>query len=415
MSESQALEVVKPAPIVSAADFMPVFTVAQAIDRKEQVNAFIAGVLKDGEDYGKMPGGRVEKVLLKPGAEKLCSIFGLTPRFVAELEVEDWTGADHGGEPLFYYKYKCQLFRGDRLMGESIGSANSWEAKHRYRWVAEEDVPQHYSLDDLQTRGGKKTLFEFEFALDKRETSGAYGKPEKYWNDFEAAIDSGRARRVHKATKKGERPGYEYDTDLTVYRIPNPDTADVVNTCQKMAQKRALVAVVLIVTNCSDAFTQDLEDAAPAAAAAMHQQNTPEEQAELAKRRIQETRDDGPTVAAGESSSRNDTGFPSQPAAEIPGPLRALFENLAKPGYLGQAFSLLKNRLTELSPDGAEATYKRVLADHGIEPGAKTDVPTAKAALLEMWQIADEWALAAAKVGDDAVPQQASLIPEVVK
>jgi hypothetical protein len=412
MSESQALEVVKPAPIVSAADFMPVFTVAQAIARKEQVNQFIAGVLKDGEDYGKMPGGRIEKVLLKPGAEKLCSIFGLTPRFVAELEVEDWTGADHGGEPLFYYRYKCQLFRGERLMGESIGSANSWEAKHRYRWVAKDELPAELAGAKLVARGGRRKLFEFEFALDKREQTGKYGKPEQYWLDFDKAIEDGRATKVKKPTKSGDRWGWEYETDLTLYRIPNPDTADVVNTCQKMAQKRALVAVVLIVTNCSDAFTQDLEDAAPAE---IHQQNTPEEQAELAKRRIQETRDDGPTVAAGESSSRNDTGFPSQPAAEVPGPLRALFENLAKPGYLGQAFSLLKNRLAELSPEGAEATYKRVLADHGIEPGAKCEVPTAKAALLDMWQIADGWALAAAKVGDDAVPPQTSLIPEVVK
>jgi hypothetical protein len=178
MSESQALEVVKPAPIVSAADFMPVFTVAHAIDRKEQVNQFIADVLKDGEDYGKMPGGRIEKVLLKPGAEKLCSIFGLTPRFVAELEVEDWTGADHGGEPLFYYRYKCQLFRGERLMGESIGSANSWEAKHRYRWVAKDELPAELAGAKLVARGGRRKLFEFEFALDKREQTGKYGKPE---------------------------------------------------------------------------------------------------------------------------------------------------------------------------------------------------------------------------------------------
>jgi hypothetical protein len=413
MSESQALEVVKPAPtiVVSAADFMPVFTVAQAIDRKEQVNQFIAGVLKDGEDYGKMPGGRVEKVLLKPGAEKLCSIFGLTPRFVAELEVEDWTGEDHAGEPLFYYKYKCQLYRGERLMGESIGSANSWEAKHRYRWVAKDEIPESLTGPGVKlvTRGGRRKLFEFEFALDKRETSGKYGKPEQYWLDFDKAIEDGRAVKTKKPTKSGERWGWEYETDLTLYRIPNPDTADVVNTCQKMAQKRALVAVVLIVTNCSDAFTQDLEDAAPAEP--VHQQNTPEEQAALAQRRIQETRDDGSTQAAGESSSQNDTGFPAQTAAAVPPPLKALFDNLAKPGYVVQAFNLLKGRLTELSPDGAEATYQRVLTAHGITPGTKPAVDVAKAALLEMWQVADEWALAAAKVDDSAVPAgQGSLL-----
>jgi len=36
--------------------------------------------------------------------------------------------------------------------------------------------------------------------------------------------------------------------------------ADVVNTVQKMAQKRSLVAAVLNATNASDWFTQDVED-----------------------------------------------------------------------------------------------------------------------------------------------------------
>ena len=48
-----------------------------------------------------------------------------------------------------------------------------------------------------------------------------------------------------------------------LYRIPNPDGADVVNTIQKMAQKRALVAATLIATSASEFFTQDVEDADP--------------------------------------------------------------------------------------------------------------------------------------------------------
>ncbi len=50
------------------------------------------------------------------------------------------------------------------------------------------------------------------------------------------------------------------DADTTLYRIPNPDVADLVNTIQKMAQKRALVAATLIATSASEFFTQDVED-----------------------------------------------------------------------------------------------------------------------------------------------------------
>src|SRR6266481_1791153 len=123
---------------VRADDFMPMLSVAQAVDRKRQMNDFINKVLVDGEDYGPMPGGKEDKkVLKKPGAEKLCTVFALAPKCILEKEIEDWTGAEHGGEPLFYYRYKCQLYRGERFMGEAVGSSNSWEAKHRYRWVPE--------------------------------------------------------------------------------------------------------------------------------------------------------------------------------------------------------------------------------------------------------------------------------------
>ena len=63
--------------MVTADDFMPVLSVAQAVERKHMLNSFVSEVLKEGEDYGKIPGGQQKPVLMKPGAEKLCSIFGL--------------------------------------------------------------------------------------------------------------------------------------------------------------------------------------------------------------------------------------------------------------------------------------------------------------------------------------------------
>ncbi len=245
---------------VSAADFMPVFTVAQAVERKGMVNQFIGQVLRESEDFGTIPGAGTKKVLLKPGAEKLCSIFGLSVTYAEDKIIEDWTGAEHGGEPLFYYSYRCQLTRGDRFMGEAIGSCNSWESKYRYRWVPEEAAKQRPDYESLLKRGGVTMKFEPNFALDKKETSGQYGKLAEYWQMFEDAIKSGAAKNVEKMLGKKKYTGWEMPMDQTQYRIPNPEIADVVNTCQKMGQKRALVAAVLVVTNCSDSFTQDVED-----------------------------------------------------------------------------------------------------------------------------------------------------------
>jgi len=66
---------------------------------------------------------------------------------------------------------------------------------------------------------------------------------------------------VEKLTRRGNSVAWELDVDTALYRIPNPDGADVVNTIQKMAQKRALVAATLLATSASEFFTQDVEDA----------------------------------------------------------------------------------------------------------------------------------------------------------
>ncbi len=252
-------ELVRQHGTVSASDFMPILTIDMAIERKAMMNKFIASVLKEGEDYGKLPGGE-RKCLMKPGAEKLCSMFGLVPTFAEDKIIEDWTGADHAGEPLFYYSYRCQLARGDRYMGEGIGSCNSWESKYRYRWVSEKTAALNHDLETLQMRGGLIRKFEPDFALNRKEMSGKYGKPAEYWAAFEQAIQAGTAKRATKTMKDKEFTGWEISVDEKQYRIPNPDVSDQVNTCQKMGQKRALIAAVLVVTNVSDAFTQDLED-----------------------------------------------------------------------------------------------------------------------------------------------------------
>jgi hypothetical protein len=147
------------------------------------------------------------------------------------------------------------------VVGAGEGSCNSWEAKYRYRWVAEEQVPEHLDRTQLLKREVRRTLCEFDFAIERAETAGTYGKPAEHWQRFREAIRAGTARSVEKPTRRGNAVAWEIDLDSPLYRIPNPDAADVVNTIQKMAQKRALVAATLIATSASEFFTQDVEDA----------------------------------------------------------------------------------------------------------------------------------------------------------
>jgi AAA domain len=121
-----------------------------------------------------------------------------------------------------------------------------------------------------------------------------------------------------------------------------------------------------------------------------------------------ETRDDGlaPQQQTAVQSSTHHEASPAQPAADqTPGPLQALFENLGKPGYVKQAYELMKRRLIELSPDGGDAEYKRIIEQHSARD--TKDLAVHKITLLDMWQVADEWARQKTALGvtDDDVPK----------
>jgi hypothetical protein len=235
---------------------MPILDLQGAMVRRQAMVDFVKTILNEGVDFGTIP-GTDKPTLLKPGAEKLTTFFGLSKRFEIMEKVEDWTGKDHGGEPFFYYLYRARLYRSDVLIAEADGSASSWESKYRYRWVGEFDVPAHLDKSTLTKRGGK--MSEFTFAVEKAETGGKYGKPAAYWRQFQDAINNGTAMPVKKTSYAGKTMD-AWEIDSTVYRVPNPDPADTVNTIQKMSQKRALIAATLLAVNASEFFTQDMED-----------------------------------------------------------------------------------------------------------------------------------------------------------
>lgn len=216
-----ALAVRDSAPLV----LVPAMSIELAVERYESMVAFVQRLMRPEVDYGKIP-GTDKKTLLKPGAEKLATFFGLAKRFHLVEKVEDWSGAEHDGEPFFYYLYRCALYLGDSLAAESDGSANSFESKYRYR-KGERQCPVCNAAAILKS----KEQGQGWFCWKKKGGCGA--------------------------------TFYEQDPAIVsqiVGRVTNPDIADQVNTLQKMAQKRALVAATLLAVNASEFFTQDMED-----------------------------------------------------------------------------------------------------------------------------------------------------------
>jgi ribosomal protein L37AE/L43A len=208
------------------ARFMPVMDIRQAVMRRQMIVDATQKLMKQGVDFGRIPGTERD-VLLQPGADKLCNLFGLVVEYETDEAIEDWRGTEHGGEPFFYYKIRGRAYRGQFLMGEGVGSCNSWESKYRWR-NAERICPSCGKPNIRKSREGGW------FCWAKTGGCGAN------FPVGSVAIESQQAGRKL-----------------------NPDAADVVNTVLKMAYKRAKVATTINATSASEFFTQDVEDFAP--------------------------------------------------------------------------------------------------------------------------------------------------------
>src|SRR5258706_6382008 len=124
------------------AEWTPRFaiTVDRAVQLVEQKREFMQRVMRKDEHYGVIA-GTPKPTLYKPGAELLLSSMGLHPRYRDTAPaIEDWTGAEHGGEPFFRFRKTCMIARQTGpgpddyvVIADAGGNCNSWEKKYRYR------------------------------------------------------------------------------------------------------------------------------------------------------------------------------------------------------------------------------------------------------------------------------------------
>lgn len=209
-------------------------SVQEAVRRIKELQAFVASVMVKGEDYGVIP-GTPKPTLLKPGAEKLCEIYGLAPQFDIVNRIEDWTNG------FFQYEVKCTLVhkKYSIVVAEGLGSCNTKEARYRWRWVPENEVPPGVDKSTLLKKSGSKWVFKSEI-------------PD--------GLDISKLPTEERISKKTGNPYTVYNVGQDLYRIENDDPYTLVNTVLKMAKKRALVDAALSATRSSGIFTQDVED-----------------------------------------------------------------------------------------------------------------------------------------------------------
>lgn len=104
---------------------MPV-TVDEAVAQVVYMQKLMAGVMREGEHFGKIPGCGPKPALLKAGAEKLATCFRLDPSF--EIQTERFENGHRE------YTVTCILHTGNppRRLGSGIGCCSTMEKKYRY-------------------------------------------------------------------------------------------------------------------------------------------------------------------------------------------------------------------------------------------------------------------------------------------
>lgn len=180
---------------ISLIDSIDTETVIATMQKIATLQAVIQKTLRSGHDFGIIPGTN-KPTMFKPGGEKICMMFGLTPNYDFMDKTENYK------DGFFAYNVRCTLYKNEQAVSQGVGSCNSWEKKYRY-----------INSDTMPEGVDPSTVKSF---------TNNYGQ--------------------------------------TKYKIDNPDPCDLVNTILKMAKKRAFIDAVLQVASLSEVFTQDLED-----------------------------------------------------------------------------------------------------------------------------------------------------------
>ena len=162
-------------------------------------------------DYGVIP-GTDKPTLFKPGAEKLCELYGYAPTIKHKEELRD----NESGHYRVVMTIALVQKGTGTVVAEGIGECNTREARYFYRWTPEWELNKFPDLLSLKDTFKKQT---------------------REWKDKKTGA---------------KRSG-------TFYRVENDDLFTLWNTVLKMAKKRALVDAVLSATRSSGIFSQSAD------------------------------------------------------------------------------------------------------------------------------------------------------------
>jgi hypothetical protein len=98
-------------------------SVQTTLAKINQFQAVVQSTLKAEHDYGVIPGTN-KPTLLKPGAEKIHMLFGVTSEYELIERIQDY---DKG---FFAFTVRCMIYKNDMKITEGVGHCNTKEKKY---------------------------------------------------------------------------------------------------------------------------------------------------------------------------------------------------------------------------------------------------------------------------------------------
>lgn len=242
----------------------------------EFIRQVMAKEMREGQDYGKIPGCGDKPGLFQPGAQKLLLTFQLTPHVKKEVlrELPHPTIFGHRE-----YEFTLTLKSKAGREWDGVGTCSTLESKYRYR-KSFRKCP----------KCGKETIFK-----SKDAPFGFY-----CW-----------AKKGGCGAKFG--PDDKAITSQEEGKADNDNPAEFWNTVRKMAFKRALVHGSINATNTSELWSQDLED--------LPQNTSRTEDYGISSAHAMEAADDNPCFDTGTTESHKPAQRATPPAKVVSSPI----------------------------------------------------------------------------------------------
>ncbi len=160
--------------------------VADSINTINQFQQVIQSNLVEGIDYGEAYFGSGKSSLLKPGAEKILMLMGLSSQYEIIEQIQDYE------EGFFAYTIRCILTRNGIVVTEGLGHCNSKEKKY------ESDKQDKYMLGNTCLKMAKKRA-QVDAALTVGSLSNIFTQ------DLEDMVQFNNTERVETMTLEDAR------------------------------------------------------------------------------------------------------------------------------------------------------------------------------------------------------------------